>query len=84
MEQQGGTEEFRREEALMALATLATYDPQFLNGVRADLDSTLWRYGFALSPQEMQEARDFLTNTTDLSDEDFIAALREDQIADWR
>jgi hypothetical protein len=60
----------------MALATLGIHDPQFLSEVRANLETALWRYGFALSPQEMQEARDYLTGKTDLEDEAIVNELQ--------
>jgi hypothetical protein len=75
MEQQGGTEAFWREEALMALAELSIGYPQFLSDLRDNLESTLWRYGFALSPQEMQKARYFLAQQEELSDEDLLERL---------
>jgi hypothetical protein len=76
VEYQEGTEAFRREEALMALAELSIGYPQFLSDLRDNLESTLWRYGFALSPQEMQEARNFLAAHAELSDDDLLQRLR--------
>lgn len=76
MEQEGAPEALRRNEAGEALATLSMHDPYFLTGIRTDLESTLWRYGFALSPREMQTARDYLTENTELSDEEFIQNVR--------
>jgi hypothetical protein len=61
----------------MALAILSINDVQFLSAVRTDLESTLWRYGFALSPEEMDEARQYLTDGATLSDEAIIQGLRE-------
>jgi hypothetical protein len=75
MQQQGGTQEFKRDKALEALAILSIYEPGFLGGIRDDLESTLWRYGFALSPQEMREARDYLTENAELSDDAIIQSL---------
>jgi hypothetical protein len=76
VEYQEGTEAFKREEALMALAELSIGYPQFLSDLRDNLESTLWRYGFALSPQEMQEARNFLAAHAELSDDDLLQRLR--------
>jgi hypothetical protein len=76
VEQQGGTEAFRREEALMALAELSIGYPQFLSDLRDNLEATLWRYGFALSPEEMQAARYFLAGHAELSDDDLLQRLR--------
>jgi hypothetical protein len=77
VEQQGGPEEFGRPEALMALAILSIHAPGFLNEVRTNLESTLWRYGFALSPQEMRQASYYFAERATLSDRDIVAGLRE-------
>jgi hypothetical protein len=77
VEQQGGPEEFGRTEALMALAILSIYAPGFLSEVRTNLESTLWRYGFALSPEEMREASDYFAERATLSDQDIVDGLRE-------
>ena len=77
MEQQGGPEESGRTEALMALAILSIYAPGFLSEVRANLESTLWRYGFALSPEEMRDASDYFAERATLSDQDIVDGLRE-------
>ena len=79
MEQQGGTQEFRRDKALEALAILSMYESGFLSEIRDDLESTLWRYGFALSPQEMWEARHYLTQTAELTDEEILQRLKEQE-----
>jgi hypothetical protein len=76
VEQQGPTEGFRREEALTALAELSIAHPPFLSGLRGNLEFTLWRYGFALSPREMQEARNYLAAYAELSDEEILENLR--------
>lgn len=75
MEQQGGRQEFRRDKALEALAILSIYEPGFLGGIRDDLEATLWRYGFALSPQEMWEARHYLTQNAEQTDEEILQRL---------
>jgi hypothetical protein len=77
VEQQGGPEEFGRTEALMALAILSIYAPGFLSEVRTNLESTLWRYGFALSPEEMREASVYFAERATLSDQDIVDGLRE-------
>ncbi|QIN81810.1 hypothetical protein GBA63_03515 [Rubrobacter tropicus] len=74
MERQEGTGGYRRDEALMAVARLSISDADFLRGMKRDPASTLWQYGFALSPQEMREAEDFLGNRRDAGDDD----IRED------
>jgi hypothetical protein len=77
VEQQGGPEEFGRTEALMALAILSINAPGFLSEVRTNLESTLWRYGFALSPEEMRDASDYFAERATLSDQDIVDGLRE-------
>lgn len=77
MEQQGGSEAFRRDEALVALAVLSIYAPGFLYELRTNPESTLWRYGFALSPDEMREARDYFAERASLSDDEIVRGLRE-------
>ena len=78
MERQEGTGEFRRDEALMAVARLSVSDADFLRDMRRSPASTLWRYGFALSPREMQEVEDFLGNRRDAGDDDVRGALQEE------
>ncbi len=75
MEQQEGIQEFIRVKALEALAILSIYEPGFLSVLKDDLESTLWRYGFALSPQEMREARHYLTTNAEVTDEEIIQRL---------
>jgi hypothetical protein len=77
VEQQGGPEESGRTEALMALAILSIHAPGFLSEVRTNLESTLWRYGFALSPEEMRDASDYFAERATLSDQDIVDGLRE-------
>jgi hypothetical protein len=64
-----------RHEALNALATLATADPGFVVDLFADLESTLARYGFTLSDQEMEVVGDFQSRVRD-SDEGIQELLR--------
>jgi len=82
MERQEGTGGFRRDEALMAVARLSIGDPEFLNGLRADLESALWRYGFALSPQETREAREYFAAKTGDTDDDVVRDL-ENQLREY-
>jgi hypothetical protein len=76
VEQQEPTEGFRREEALMALAELSIGNPPFLSELRNNLEFTLWRFGFALSPREMQEARNYLAAHAGQTDEEVLERLR--------
>jgi hypothetical protein len=73
--QQGGTEEVRRDRALEALAILSINDEYFLGSLRDNLESTLWDYGFALSPTEMQAVRKYLGDHAGDSDQDIINLL---------
>jgi hypothetical protein len=66
----------------MAVARLSIGDPEFLNGLRADLESALWRYGFALSPQETREAREYFAAKTNDSDDDIVRDL-ENQLREY-
>ena len=60
----------------MAVATLSIHDAAFLSGLRTDLHSTLWSRGFALSPKEMSDAREYFTARADDSDEEIARDLR--------
>jgi hypothetical protein len=73
--QQGGTEEFRRDRALEALAILSINDTYFLSSLRDNVESTLWDYGFALSPDEMYAVRQYLTEHAQESDQQIIDLL---------
>jgi hypothetical protein len=88
VEQQEAAQEFRREEALMVVAIASIHDPEFLSGARTDLESTLWRYGFALSPQEMEEVRGYFEAKKDCLDQaiidDLEAQLGPAQGKRWR
>jgi hypothetical protein len=79
MTQQGGPEDLDRDQAAYALATLSIDDIEFLSGLRTDLESTLWRYGFALSPREKQIVRDSF-QYSDLSDEEIVEVLRQGKV----
>ena len=66
----------------MAVARLSIGDPEFLNGLRADLESALWRYGFALSPQETREAREYFAAKIGDGDDDVVRDL-ENQLREY-
>ncbi len=66
---------FVRIEALMAVARLSISDPDFLNGLKDDLDRTLWRYGFALSPAEVQDAREYFVAKADDRNNEIVRSL---------
>jgi hypothetical protein len=74
--QQGEAQEFSRDEAFDALAYVSICDDQFLRA-RTALESTLWDYGFALSPREMQDVKTFIEEYAHLSDEDFVQYIKQ-------
>ena len=67
--------EHLRQKALRTLARLATTDSDFLTGVRTDAELTLWRYGFALNPEEMRFVTNYLTDHGNLSDAEVVRHL---------
>ena len=77
MEQQGEAEKFRREEALMAVAHVSIREPRFLHGARTNLEHTLWRYGFALSPGEMRAVRKYFDAKKGLDDQEIILDITD-------
>jgi hypothetical protein len=81
--EQGGTGEFRRERALEALAILSINDEYFLGSLRDNLESTLWDYGFALSPDEMQAVRKYLGDHAQESDQQIINLLETLERRRW-
>lgn len=58
---------------------MSLYEDQFLSGLRDNPESTLWNYGFALSPLEMETIREAFGGTRDLgrSDEDIQRSIEE-------
>jgi hypothetical protein len=77
------TEEFRRDTALRALGILSieggqlsAYDDQSIRGITTALEPTSWDYGFALSPKEVEDVKDFSEKTASLSDEEFVRHLK--------
>lgn len=68
-------EERTRRETLVTLLTLATNDSTFLSRVRTDTESTLWWYGLALNPAEMDLVRHHLGENANLSDEEYMRQL---------
>lgn len=71
-------EEYRRGVE-QALITLAIHDMDFVRSVRADPESALWAYGFALNPAEMRFVRDYLAENAGLNDSDIVARLQQPQ-----
>jgi hypothetical protein len=65
----------RRGEALDGLVTLAIEDVQFRRGAVEDLEGTLWRYGFALTPREMEEVREYHSSVAGMTDQQILEDL---------
>ena len=62
-----------------ALTFLAIHDMDFVRSVRADPESALWSYGFALNPAEMRFVRQYLAENAELSDSDIVDRLQQPQ-----
>lgn len=62
----------------MAVARLSIDDDDFLTGLRDDPDGTLWRYGFALSPEEMRDVREYFSSRSDDRNNEIVRRLRSD------
>lgn len=79
MTEQGGSYELDRDGAARAVAILSLHEDRFLSGLREDPETTLWNYGFALSPREMELVRETFAAAQDrgLSDEDIVERIRE-------
>ena len=59
----------------MAVAHVSIREPQFLRGARNNLEHTLWRYGFALSPGETRAVEKYFEATNSLDDQEIIDDL---------
>lgn len=62
-----------------ALTILAMHDQDFVKSVRADPESALWMYGFALNAAEMRFVRDYLGENSELSDSEIVEKLQQAQ-----
>ena len=62
-----------------ALTFLAIHDMDFVRSVRADPESALWSYGFALNPAEMRFVRDYLAQNSGLDDDEIVQRLQQPQ-----
>ena len=62
-----------------ALTILAMHDQDFVRSVRADPESALWMYGFALNAAEMRFVREYLAENAELSDSDIVDRLQQPQ-----
>jgi hypothetical protein len=72
-------EEHIRPNVEQALTTLAINDIDFVRSVRADPESALPSYGFALNPAEMEFVKSYLGENAELSDEQIIEKLQQPQ-----
>jgi hypothetical protein len=64
-----------RRELLEQLARRAATDAEFLRQARRDLESTLTRYGYNLTPEELRSVRDVQRRTTGMGDDEVVRAL---------
>jgi len=71
--------EEHRQGVEQVLVTLAIHDEDFVRGVRADPESALWSYGFALNPTEMRFVKDYLGENADLTDREIVEKLQQPQ-----
>ena len=62
-----------------ALLTLALNDIDFVRSVRADPESALVSYGFALNPAEIEFVKRYLGENAGLGDEQIVEKLQEPQ-----
>jgi hypothetical protein len=72
-------EERIRPGVEQALLTLAINDIDFVRSVRADPESALSSYGFALNPTEMEFVKNYLGENANLSDEEIVQVLQQPQ-----
>ena len=64
-----------REDILRVLASQASKDSEFLRRARKDLEGTLIRYGYQLTPEEMRLVEGFRRQTARISDEELAQTL---------
>lgn len=64
-----------RETILRGLASQAARDPAFLRRMRKDLEGTLIRYGYHLTPEEMRLVAGLRRQTARMSDEELAQTL---------
>jgi hypothetical protein len=62
-----------------ALTILAIHSMDFVRSMRADPESTLEAYGFALNPAEMRFVRDYLADNAHLDDAQIVEQLQQPQ-----
>ena len=71
--------EEHRRGVEQAIITLAIHDMDFVRSVRADPESALWAYGFALNPAEMRFVGDYLAENSGLDDDQIVGQLQQPQ-----
>lgn len=64
-----------RENVLRDLAEKAASDPEFLGSARRDLAGTLDRYGYELTPEELEAVEDLRRRTAVVGDGTLAAML---------
>jgi hypothetical protein len=64
-----------REDVLRSLAGRAARDPRFLEQMRKDLETTLARYGYDLTEEELRGLKNVQRQTAKMSDQELTRAL---------
>ena len=64
-----------REDVLSSLAGRAARDPQFLGQMRRDPETTLGRYGYDLTEEELEVLKNVQRQTAGMSDQELTRAL---------
>lgn len=64
-----------REDVLRGLAGRAARDARFLGQMRRDLETTLARYGYDLTDEELRVLKNVQRQTAGMSDQELIRAL---------
>jgi hypothetical protein len=64
-----------REDVLSSLAGRAARDPQFLGQMRRDPETTLGRYGYDLTEEELEVLKKVQRQTAGMSDQELTRAL---------
>ena len=67
-----------RANILRGLASQASKNAEFLRQARKDLEGALIRYGYHLTPEEMQLVEGFRWQTAGMSDEELAQTLTND------
>ena len=64
-----------REDVLRSLAERAARDPQFLEQMRRDLETTLARYGYDTTDEELRVLKNVQRQTAGMTDQELTRVL---------